>query len=194
MQALQRAHQYPGLRLHAIDRRDDQHHAVENVQHPVHLGDEIWVPGCVDQIDSDIPDRERHHGGLDRDTTPPLQRQQIGLGSTRIDTAELVNDAGGVQQPLGESRLTRVYMRQDPQVERFRIGRKGHLDGRERLAHLPSLTIGSVLPVLNHRRSATRLDDAAPLKLGGIAHAEAMPQVRRPIPGPRRVILCEKDS
>ncbi len=69
----------------------------------------------------------------------------------------------------------------------LRTGPKGHLDGRERLAHLPSLTIDSVLPVLNHTSDRPWLDDAAPLKLDGMAHAEAMPQARRPIPGPRRV-------
>src|SRR5258708_22807191 len=47
----------------------------------------------------------------------------------------------------------------------LRIGPKGHLDGRERLAHLPSLTIGSVLPVLNHTSDRPWLDDAAPSSL-----------------------------
>jgi len=31
-----------------------------------------------------------------------------------IDAPGFVDDAGGVQQPLGESGLTGVYMRQDP--------------------------------------------------------------------------------
>ena len=119
LQALQRAHQDPGLRLHALNGRDDEHNPVENAQHAVHLGDEVRVARRVDQVDGDVPDREGRHSGLDRDAAPPFQRQRIGLGGTSIDRAEPVNDARVVQQPLGKSRLTRVYMRQDPQVERF---------------------------------------------------------------------------
>src|SRR5215469_15890938 len=33
----------------------------------------------------------------------------------------------------------------------LRIGPKGHLDGHERLAHLPSLAIGVVLLAVNHK-------------------------------------------
>ena len=36
-----------------------------------------------------------------------------------VDAADLVDDAGRVEQPFGESRLTGVYMRQDSQVERL---------------------------------------------------------------------------
>ena len=56
--------------------------------------------------------------GLDRDAALPLERERVGLGGAGIDAADLVDDAGGVEQPLGESGLTGVYMRQDPQVER----------------------------------------------------------------------------
>ncbi len=118
-QPLQRPHQDAGLRLHALDGRDHQHGAVEHVQHPFHLGDEIRVTGRVDQVDRDVVvDDERHHGGLDRDATLAFQRQGVGLGVAIIDAADLVDDAGGVEQPLGEAGLTGVYMRQDPQVER----------------------------------------------------------------------------
>ena len=61
---------------------------------------------------------ERHDGGLDRDAALPFQRQGIGLGAAVVDAADLVDDAGGVEQPLGQACLTGVYMRQDPQVQR----------------------------------------------------------------------------
>ena len=35
-----------------------------------------------------------------------------------IDAADLVDDTGGEEQPLGQACLTGVYMRQDPQVQR----------------------------------------------------------------------------
>ena len=36
-----------------------------------------------------------------------------------IDAADLVDDAGGVEEPLGEACLTGVYVRQDPEVQRL---------------------------------------------------------------------------
>ena len=115
---LQRAHQDTGLRLHALDRGDHQHRAVEHAQGAFHLGDEVRVPGGVDQVDGDVADRERHHRGLDRDPALPLQRERVGLRRASVDAADLVDDTGGEQQPLGEGGLTGVYMRQDPQVQR----------------------------------------------------------------------------
>jgi hypothetical protein len=114
----QRAHQHPGLGLHALDRGDHQHRAVQHVQHPLHLGDEVRVTGRVDQVDGDIADGEGHDGGLDRDAALPFQRQGVGLGAAVVDAADLVDDPGGVQKPLGQRGLTGVYMRQDAQVER----------------------------------------------------------------------------
>ena len=117
-QPLQRPHQHAGLRLHALDGRDHQHRAVEHAQHPLHLGDEVRVAGRVDQVDGDVVDDERHDGGLDRDAALPFQRQRVGLGAAVVDAADLVDDAGGVEQPLGQAGLTGVDMRQDPQVQR----------------------------------------------------------------------------
>ena len=116
-QALQRPHQYASLRLHALDGGDDQHRAVEHAQHPLHLGDEVRVAGRVDQVDRDVVDDERHDGGLDRDAALPFERKGIGLGVAVIDAADLVDDPGGVEQPLGQAGLTGVYMRQDSQVQ-----------------------------------------------------------------------------
>src|SRR6266568_837155 len=118
-QALQRAHQYAGLRLDTLDSRDDQDRAVQDAQEPFPLGNEIRVARRVDQVDGDIADRERRDGGLDCDSALPFQGQRIGLGRAGVDAAWPVNDTSNVQKPLGESCLTGVYMRQDPQVERL---------------------------------------------------------------------------
>jgi hypothetical protein len=61
--------------LHALDRRDHQHGAVEHAQHPLHLGDEVRVAGRVDQVDDDAVDRERDDCRLDRDPALALERQ-----------------------------------------------------------------------------------------------------------------------
>jgi hypothetical protein len=116
-QALQGAHEHPGLGLHALDGRHDQHGPVEHAQHPLHLGDEIGVAGRVDQVDGRVADHERHHGRLDGDAALAFQVQRVGLGAAGVDTADLVDDPGGEQQPLGQAGLTGVDMGQDPQVE-----------------------------------------------------------------------------
>jgi hypothetical protein len=38
------------------------------------------------------------------------------LGVSVIDPADLVDDTGGKEQPLGQCRLTGIYMRHNPQV------------------------------------------------------------------------------
>ena len=88
------------------------------LKHALHLGDEVGVAGRVDQVDGDVVDRERDDRRLDRDAALLLERERIGLRRPLVDAADLVDDAGGVEQPLGESCLTGVYMRQDSQVQR----------------------------------------------------------------------------
>jgi hypothetical protein len=117
-QPLQRPHQQAGLRLHALHRGDDQHGAVEHAQDPFHLGDEVGVAGRVDQVDGDAVEHQRHHRGLDGDAALALQRQRVGLGAAVVDAADLADDTGGVEQPLGQGGLTGVYMCQDSQVQR----------------------------------------------------------------------------
>jgi hypothetical protein len=109
----QRPHQHQGLRLHALDGREHQHHAVKHVQHPFHLGDEVRVAGGVDQVDGDVADDERHHRRLDGDAALAFQLQRVGLGAAVIDAADLADDAGGEQQPFGEGGLPGVDMRQN---------------------------------------------------------------------------------
>ena len=118
-QALQRTHQDARLRLHALDRRDDQDRAVEDAEHALDLGDEVGVARRIDQVDVNVIERERRHGGADRDPARPFERERIGLRRAGIDAADVADDTGLVEKPLGEACLTGVYMRQDPKVELF---------------------------------------------------------------------------
>ena len=45
------AKQQQGLRLHALDGRDDQDGTIEHAEHTLDLGDEVRVPGRVDEVD-----------------------------------------------------------------------------------------------------------------------------------------------
>jgi hypothetical protein len=116
-QPAQGAHQHPGLRLDALDGRDDQDGAVEDAEHPLDLGDEVRVAGGVDEVDGDAVERERDDGGLDGDAAPPFQREGVGGGAAGVDAADLVDHSGGVQQPFGQAGLTGVDMRENSEIE-----------------------------------------------------------------------------
>jgi hypothetical protein len=45
-------------------------------------------------------------------------RKDMTRCAARIDAADLVDDTGGMQQPLGQARLASVNMGQNPQVQR----------------------------------------------------------------------------
>jgi hypothetical protein len=94
------------------------HRAIEHIEDAFDLGDEVGVTGRVDQVDRHVVDEERHDGGSDGDAALAFERERVGLGVAVVDAADLVDDAGGVEQPLGQARLPGVNMRQDPKVQR----------------------------------------------------------------------------
>jgi hypothetical protein len=118
----QRPHEHAGLRLHALDRRDDEHGPVEHAQRPLHLGDEVGVAGRVDQVDRGVADRERGHGGLDGDAAAALEGERVGLGAAGVDTADGVDDPADVEEALGQTRLTGIDVRHDAEVENGHAG------------------------------------------------------------------------
>ncbi len=118
-QPAQGAHQHAGLRLDAFDGGDDQDGSVQHAEHPLHLGDEVRVTRGVDEVDGDAVEREGDDGGLDGDTASPLQREGVGGGAAGVDTADLVDHSGGVQEPFGQARLTRVDVGEDSQIEQW---------------------------------------------------------------------------
>ena len=87
------------------------------LEHPLDLGDEVRVAGRVDQVD--VTSSIANDATADLIVIPrcALERERVGLGRAGVDAADVVDDAGLVQQPLGEGGLTGVYMRQDSKVE-----------------------------------------------------------------------------
>ena len=116
-QPLQDPHQHPGLPLHAFDRGDDEDRPVEDAEGTLDLGDEVRVAGGVDQVDREVPECERDHGGLDGDAALPLEVEEVGAGAAVVHAADLVDDAGEEQEAFGEAGLTGVDVRQDAEVE-----------------------------------------------------------------------------
>jgi hypothetical protein len=117
-QALQGAHQDPGLRLDALDGRQDEHGTVEHAEDALDLRDEVGVAGGVDDVDDEVVERERHDRGLDGDAAAALEGEAVGLRGAGVDRAGLVDDAGEVEEVLGEGGLTGVDVGEDAQVER----------------------------------------------------------------------------
>ena len=115
-QPLERSLEDPRLGLDALDRGDHEHGAVEHAEHPLDLGDEVGVARRVDQVDGDVADLERDDGGLDRDAALALELEGVGLGGAGVDAAELVDDPGGVEEPLGEGGLTGVDVGEDAKI------------------------------------------------------------------------------
>ena len=116
-EALQRAHQDPGLRLHPLDGGQDQHGTVQHAEDALDLGDEVGVARGVDDVDVEVAEREPDDRGLDRDAAPALEREAVGAGGAGVDRAGLVDDPGEVQEPFGEGGLTGVDVGEDAQVE-----------------------------------------------------------------------------
>jgi hypothetical protein len=72
------------------------------------------VPRRVDEVHGHVAEHERRDRRPDGDPALPLKLQRVRLRRTGVDAADLVDRAGGVQQPLGQRRLTGVDMCQDP--------------------------------------------------------------------------------
>ena len=116
-QPLQRAHQDPGLWLHALHGRDHQYGAVENGEHPLDLGDEVWVTGSVDHVDHGVARPEGDDGRLDRDPAATFQCQGVGLGGAGIDRSRRFDDSGEMQEPFGQCGLTGIDMGEDAEIQ-----------------------------------------------------------------------------
>ena len=56
-------------------------------------------------------------GAITRGAAAAFERERVGLGVAVVDAADLVDDPGGVQQPLGQAGLTGIDVRQDAEVE-----------------------------------------------------------------------------
>src|SRR4029450_13544371 len=82
------------------------------------LRNEVRMAKRVDQIDGEVAELERHDGRPDRDAALLLERQIVRLRRPLVPPPDLADRTGHIEQALGESCLTGVYVSNDPQVER----------------------------------------------------------------------------
>ena len=90
--------------------------------HPWHVSQEGALGACSHFLDC-------LQRGVPADTSGEDNLKTYAL----VDAAYLVDDAGCIEQPLGQARLTGVYMRQNPQIQRSHEA-SCPLDGRDLLS------------------------------------------------------------
>ena len=104
------------LRLHAGDRAEHRHRAVEHAQRALHLHGEVHVPRGVDDVDRVVAPDAVGGGRRDRDAALLFEIHPVHFGLTVMDFTKLVLAAGVVQDALGGGGLAGVNVSHDPDV------------------------------------------------------------------------------
>ncbi len=107
------------LGLHTLDTGEDDDGAVEHAQAALDLGGEVDVSRGVDQVDLVLVPQKGRRRGRDRDPPLSLVDAKVHRRFTVVHLADLVGQAGVVQEALRRRRLPRVDVRDDPDVPNF---------------------------------------------------------------------------
>ena len=104
------------LRLDAGDAVEHGDCTVEHTQRTFDLDGEVDVAGCVDDVDVVITPGAVGGGGGDGDAALLLLFHPVHRGGAIVDLADLVVDAGVVEDPFCRRGLARVDVGHDPYV------------------------------------------------------------------------------
>ena len=104
----------------------------EHAQAAVHFDVKIDVAGGVDDVDAVVFPLTRHGGGGDGDAALTLLLHVVGGGVAIVHLADLMRDAGVVQDPLGGGGFARVDVRGDADVADL-----GQISGHDGLHDAP---------------------------------------------------------
>ena len=107
-----------GLRFDASDRIEDRDRAVQHPQGALHLGGEVNVPRSIDDVYPMVVPEAGGSSRGDCDASLPLLHHPVHGRCAFVNLAELVVDAGVVQDALGGRRLTRIDVRHDADIAR----------------------------------------------------------------------------
>ena len=102
------------LRHGAVDRIDEQQHAIDHRQHTFDLASEVGMARCIDDIDSVVAPANGSIFRQDRDATLSLEIVGIHRTFRQIDTR--VDRAGLLQELVDERGLTMVDVGDDGDV------------------------------------------------------------------------------
>ena len=105
-----------GLGLHSGNPAKHADGSVQDAQRSLDLCSEVHVAGSVDQAEAVIAPDAGRGSRCDRDAPFALFLQVVHGGGALVDLAHLVAPAGDVQDALGDRRLARIDVRDDPNV------------------------------------------------------------------------------
>ena len=109
-----------GLGLDAGHAVEDDDGAVEHPEAPLDLDGEVHVPGRIDDVDSMIAPERGRRRGRDGDAPFLFLGHPVHRRRALMDLADLVDLLRIEEDPLGDGRLARVDVRDDPDVPRLR--------------------------------------------------------------------------
>ena len=104
------------LRLHASDRVEDRHRAIEHPQAALHLGREIDVARGVDDVDFAVPPFAGGGRRRDRDAALLFLFHVVHDGGAFMNFADLVGTAGVVEDAFSRSGLAGIDVGHDADV------------------------------------------------------------------------------
>src|SRR5690606_17273904 len=105
-----------GLRLNTGDPVEDDHATVEHAQAALHLGGEVDVTRRVDQVDRVTTPGCRNRRRGDRDPALALLLHPVGRRGPLMYLTDPVNFAGVVEHTFGCRGLTRINVRDNPDI------------------------------------------------------------------------------
>ena len=105
-----------GLHLDAGDRVDDHHRRLDDGEAGPGVGDEVAVPGRVDEVDVMALVVAVRHGRVDRDLPLDLVGVEVGGGGAVIHLAQSGDGAGREQHGLDHRGLAHPAMTNDTDV------------------------------------------------------------------------------
>jgi len=104
------------LALHAGDSVEHNNASVKYSEASFHFNGEVYVAGCVHDVDYMVfPARSRRRGG-DRDAALSLLRHPVHDGSTGVNLTYFVRDPRVIEDPLGDSCLAGIDMRDNSDI------------------------------------------------------------------------------
>src|SRR5690606_9110711 len=148
-----------GLRLHAADRAQHEHRAVEHAQRTLDLDGEVDVPGGIDDVEAVLPHglvharpERRGGGGRAGDAALLLLLHPVHRGGSVMDFADLVADTRVEQDALGRGGLAGIDVGHDAEVAVTLDGSGAGHGGLSSCARPPCGGPGSVWMAATGRR------------------------------------------
>jgi hypothetical protein len=103
-----------GLRHRAFRAVDQQHHAVDHAQDPLHLAAEIGVAGRIDDVDARAFPLDR--GRLRQNGDAALLFEIVGIHRALFDALVLTERAGLAEELIDEGGLAVIDVRDDRNI------------------------------------------------------------------------------